>query len=133
VLVKKACKFRLYPNQEQREALAVQFGHARLVYNHYRAVREGYYLDTGTGLTYRDCADDLADILKVEHPWLCEADSQVLQQALKDLDRAYINFFDGRAGYPTFKRKHDKQSIRYPQRFKVNSSTTGMRMPPSIF
>jgi putative transposase len=122
VQVKKAFKFRIYPNQAQREALSVQFGHARFVYNHYRAVREGYYLDTGTGLAYRDCADDLADILKVEHPWLKEADSQVLQQALKDLDRAYINFFAGRADYPNFKSKHDKQSIRYPQRFKVNGN-----------
>jgi putative transposase len=122
MLVKKAFKFRIYPNQEQRDALTIQFGHARFVYNHYRAVRESYYLDAGTGINYRDCADDLSDILKVEHPWLKDADSQVLQQALKDLDRAYVNFFEGRADYPNFKSKHGKQSIRYPQRFKVNGN-----------
>lgn len=122
MLVKKAFKFRIYPNQEQRAALAVQFGHARFVYNHYRRVREEYYQETHTGLTYRDCTDDLADILKVEHPWLREADAQVLQQALKDLDRAYVNFFEGRAGYPKFKSKHRKQSIRYPQRFKISDN-----------
>ncbi len=120
MLVQKAFKFRLYPNQSQQAALAVQFGHARFVYNHYRAVREGYYLDTGTGLSYRDCADDLSDILKVDYPWLKEADSQTLQQVLKDLERAYKNFFEGRAAYPNFKSKHDKQAIRYPQRFKLN-------------
>lgn len=122
MLIRKAFKFRIYPNREQREALAVQFGHARFVYNYYRAAREGYYLDTRTGLNYRDCADHLAGILKAEYPWLREADSQALQAALKDLDRAYVNFFEGRADYPKFKSKHGKQSIRYPQRFKVNGN-----------
>ncbi|MCX6045942.1 MAG: RNA-guided endonuclease TnpB family protein [Chloroflexi bacterium] len=123
MIVQKAFKFRIYPNhsqQAERGALwAKQFGAVRFVYNHYRAVREGYYLDTGSGLNYNDCAMDLADILKVDYPWLKEADSQTLQQALKDLDRAYKNFFEGRADYPHFHSKHDKQSIRYPQRFKV--------------
>jgi putative transposase len=45
-----------------------------------------------------------------------------MQQTLKDLDRAYVNFFDGRAGYPAFHGKHGKQSIRYPQRFKANGN-----------
>lgn len=120
MLIQKAFRFRLYPNSTQQSALAKQFGAARFVYNYYRAIREGYYLDTGTGLTYVDCANDLADILKVDYPWLKEADSQVLQQTLKDLDRAYVNFFEGRADYPNFRSKHDNQNIRYPQRFKLN-------------
>lgn len=119
--IKKAFKFRLYPNKVQQAELAKQFGAVRFVYNHYRAVREGYYLDTGTGLTYNDCAHDLSDILKDDYPWLKEADSQVLQQALQDLDRAYQNFFAGRVAYPNFHRKHAKQAIRYPQRFKLNN------------
>ncbi len=120
MIIQKAFKFRLYPNRSQQSALAVQFGHVRFVYNHYRAAREGFYIDTGTGLTYNDCALDLAQILKVDYPWLKEADSQTMQQALKDLDKAYVNFFAGRAGYPSFHGKHGKQAIRYPQRFKVN-------------
>jgi putative transposase len=51
---------------------------------------------------------------------LRQADSQVLQEALRNLGRAYVNFFVKRAEYPKFKSKHSKQSIRYPQRFKVN-------------
>lgn len=118
--IRKAFKFRIYPTNSQQSELAKQFGAVRFVYNHYRAVREGYYIDTGTGLNYNDCSNDLTQQLKVEFPWLKEADSQALQQSLKDLDRAYVNFFEGRAGYPCFHGKHDKQSIRYPQRFKVN-------------
>jgi putative transposase len=120
MLIRKAFRFRVYPNQAQQSALAIQFGHTRFVYNHYRTVREGYYLDTGTSLTYADCTTDLADVLKIDYPWLKDADSQALQQAIKDLDRAYQNFFAGRAAYPTFRRKFDRQTIRYPQRFKVS-------------
>lgn len=120
MLIRKAFKFRICPNRTQQAALVQQFGAARFVYNHYRAVREGYYLDTGAGLTYNDCATDLTDTLKVDYPWLKQADSQVLQQVLKDLDRAYVNFFAGRAAYPNFHSKHANQSIRYPQRFKLN-------------
>lgn len=119
MLIQKAFKFRIYPNNSQQKALAIQFGCARFVYNHYRAVREGFYIDTGTGLNYYDCQTDLADILKVDYPWLKQGDSQALQGALKDLDRAYVNFFEGRADYPNFHRKSDQQSIRYPQRFRV--------------
>lgn len=96
-MIRKAFKFRIYPDREQAAKLDKQFGYARFVYNHYRAVREGYYQDTGTGLTYNDCATDLSERLKVEHPWLKDADSQAVQQALMDLDKAYKNFFEGRA------------------------------------
>jgi transposase len=124
VQIRKSFKFRIYPSQTQRSALAVQFGPgapwARFVYNFYRAAREDFYLDTGKGLSYEDCAEHLVGILKVDYPWLKEADSQTLQQTLKNLDRAYINFFEGRAGCPHFKSKHGKQLIRYPQRFKIN-------------
>lgn len=120
--IQKAFKYRIYPDSEQQAELAIQFGCVRFVYNHYRAVREGYYIDTGTGLTYYDCQNDLTDQLKVEYPWLKTADSQALQGAIRDLDRAYQNFFAGRAEYPNFKRKFDKQSIRYPQRFKLEGN-----------
>ena len=118
-MIRKAFKFRIYPDREQAAKLDKQFGCARFVYNHYRAAREGYYQDTGTGLTYNDCATDLSERLKIDHPWLKDADSQAIQQALMDLDKAYKNFFEGRADYPKFKKKHGKQSIRYPQRFKI--------------
>jgi putative transposase len=123
VKLRKAFKFRIYPTENQAAELAIQFGHARFVYNFYRAAREGYYLDTGEGLSYEDCAEHLKDILKADYPWLKEADSQTLQQKLKDLDRAYKNFFDKRADYPNFKAKHEDQSIRYPQRFKIKHAS----------
>lgn len=118
---RRTYKFRIYPNQIQQQVLAVQFGHTRFVYNHYRAKREQVYKETGKGLSYVDCANGLKQ-LKAEYKWLKEADSQILQQSLKDLDQAYKNFFEKRANYPRFKSCHNKQSIRYPQRFKLKDS-----------
>src|SRR5205085_1283362 len=76
--VKKAFKFRIYPNSSQHTAPARQFGNTHIVYNHYLAMREGYYLVTGTSLNYNDCAMNLVGRLKVNKPWLKEADSQIL-------------------------------------------------------
>lgn len=121
MLIRKAFKFRIYPNQAQSSTLDAQFDHARFVYNHYLAAREGYYLDTGATLSYADCNLDLTDLKKRPgYEWLKEADSQVLQESLRNLDAAYRNFFTGHARYPNFKSKHSKQSIRYPQRFKID-------------
>ena len=120
MLVKKAFKYRIYPNKEQQQRLAVQFGHARFVYNWGLTLRKTHYRQTGQGLSYFDCNVRLTELKsQSEYAWLKEADSQVLQQKLKDLDRAYVNFFEQRADYPTFKSKRSKQSIRYPQRFKI--------------
>lgn len=121
--IKQGFKYRIYPNQIQQEQLAIQFGHTRYVYNLYLQTRTEYYRLTGRSSNYYTCANDLK-LLKSEtdHLWLKEADSQVLQQSLKDLNTAFKNFFAGRAKYPNFKRKFGKQSIRYPQRFKIEGN-----------
>jgi putative transposase len=121
MVIKKAFKFRIYPTSAQQAALAIQFGHARFVYNMALAARKTHYEEYGQGLNYNDTAYMLT-VIKPFVPWLKEADSQVLQQSLKNLDRAYVNFFEGRADYPKFKKKFDAQSIRYPQRFEVSGN-----------
>ena len=58
--------------------------------------------------------------LKVEYPWLkSDCYSQVLQSVALNLDKAYKNFFAGRAKFPRFKSLHHKQSIQYPQNVTV--------------
>jgi putative transposase len=120
-MICRGFRFRLYPNQAQQRALAVQFGHARFVYNWGLAMRKAYYAEHGKGLSYYALKRQLTELKqRDEFAWLNEADSQVLQAKIKDLDRAYRHFFAKRARYPRFKsRKHD-QKIRYPQRFKLD-------------
>ena len=57
--------------------------------------------------------------LKQEYEWLTETHSQVLQSVSLHMSRAFVNFFEKRAMYPSFKSKHRKQSIQYPQGVKI--------------
>lgn len=61
--------------------------------------------------------------------FLSEAHSQILQQVLKDLDRAYKNFFEKRAGFPRFKKKGLHDAFRYPQGFKLDESNSRIFLP----
>lgn len=109
-----AYKYRIYPTAAQAKALDFHFGAVRYVYNRYRAAREGYYQDTGETLSEFDCSLDLTEHKReAGNEWLQQAYNQSLQQAIRDLDRAYRNFFAGRARYPRFKGKRSHQSIRY--------------------
>jgi len=67
---------------------------------------------------------------KQENPWLYEIHSQVLQSAIVDLDVAFKNFFEGRAGRPAPKKKFKCQdSFRYPQGFKVEEGNKRIYLP----
>lgn len=62
------------------------------------------YVDMSKYLTaWRNCC---------ETPWLAAAPRSALQYVLKDLEKAYANFFAGRAKFPRFKRKGDRNSFR---------------------
>lgn len=114
-------KIRIYPTNKQAQSIAVQFGYARFVYNNALATSQELYRATGKGLNYHEMAIRLPK-LKKELEWLKDADSQVLQQSLQHLSRAFENFFARRGKYPRFKSKHCRQSIQYPQRVKINGS-----------
>jgi putative transposase len=71
--------------------------------------------------------NDRLPSLKKEFEWLAGPYSQVLQSVSLNLSRAFVNFFEGRASFPNFKSKHDKQSIQYPQNVKITDE--GLRFP----
>ena len=125
MIVRKAFRFRIYPTSEQEQALALQFGHARFVWNWALGLRKFAYRETGKGIRYYDLKRRATALkYQAETAWLREADSQVLQAKIEDLEKAYKNFFAKRAKYPRFKSKRDGQSIRYPQRFKFDENST---------
>ena len=110
-------KFRIYPSEEQAEAIGKNFGCCRFVYNYYLEKRIKAYKERKELLNYRDCSKDMTN-LKNRFDWLKEADSTSLQCSLIDLDRAFINYFRGirrkqNIGYPKFKRKRkNRESYR---------------------
>jgi len=98
--------------------LAKSFGCARWFYNYALNLTSETYKQTGKGLS-RDEIIRLLPSLKKEHEWLSEVPSQVLQQAALNLSSAFLNFFEGRTKYPNFKKKQNRQSIRFPQHCKL--------------
>lgn len=114
-------KFRIYPNTEQQTLIQKTFGCARFVYNHFLAQRIAEYKITGKSLT-RFQQDKSLTALKQEIDWLREPDKCALQNALKDLDTAYKNFFrsvksGGKTGFPRFKSKRNRRKS-----YKTNSN-----------
>ncbi|MBW9474764.1 transposase, partial [Escherichia coli] len=59
-----------------------------------------------------------------ETQWLKDSPSQPLQQSLKDLERAYKNFFRKRAAFPRFKKRGQNDAFRYPQGVKLDQENS---------
>ncbi|PHX55001.1 transposase [Tychonema bourrellyi FEM_GT703] len=118
----KAFNYRIYPTSEQSILLAKSFGCARWFYNYALNLTSETYKQTGKGLSRNEIIN-LLPSLKKEYEWLTEAPSQALQQAALNLSSAFLNFFEGRAKYPNFKKKQNRQSIRFPQGCKLKDDT----------
>ena len=108
-------EYRIYPNATQRETIAKTFGCCRWVYNHTLAMRKQAYEDGEKILHINEYIKQIPAWKKDKDTnWLKDADSMALQQSLRDLDKAYKNFFrnPGKTGFPKFKSKRNRQSYR---------------------
>ena len=125
----KTYKYRMYPNEEQREMLLNQFGACRFVYNWSLEQKIKAYETDQTTLSCYNLNAMLPD-LKKEHEWLKEANSQSLQQTQKRLDSAFKRFFREKNGFPKFKsRKNPIQSFGVPQGYKVDFDNDQVKLP----
>ena len=114
--MKSRWTFRCYPTPEQEQHLARTFGCVRYIWNWALRARTDAFR-AGERMGYP--ATDKALTLLKQQPetvWLNEVSSVCLQQALRDLQVAFSNFFDKRAAYPSFKRKEARQSANYTER-----------------
>ena len=112
--VKVRYRFRFYPTDEQKNTLARVFGACRYVYNWALRMRTDAYFKDNVSVGYDESSARLT-VLKTtpEHVWLNEISCVPTQQALRHLQTAFVNFFEKRAGYPSFKKKTGDQSAEY--------------------
>ena len=105
--MKRAFRFRFYPTDEQAITLARTFGCVRLVWNRALAHRTTAWYERQERVNY-NTASALLTQWKHEPDlsFLNEVSSVPLQQCLRHQQRAFTNFFEGRARYPRFKSKH---------------------------
>ena len=113
-MTRRAYQFRFYPNQEQRIQLAQTFGSCRFVYNWALRLRTDAYYQHQEKMSYKETSNQLTSLKKnPEFSWLKDVTAVPLQQALRHLNTAFLNFFSGRARHPKFKKKRNKQSATY--------------------
>jgi putative transposase len=118
----KAYKFRLCPNKEQKILINKSVGCARYIYNHFLdKAKENEYK------SYSKFSKELTQ-LKKELEWLKEPDKFSLQNALKDLDRAFKNFFSKKYDFPKFKSKKNPKNSYRTNKFTRKSGTTNIEI-----
>jgi putative transposase len=137
MMTHRGYRFRLYATLEQ-EALFRQFaGVCRLVYNLALEQRRDwwrhYERETGGKLNYAAQCRELT-MLRAAFDWIAAVPVNVQQQALRDLDKAFANFFAGRARYPTPRRKGEHDAFRFPaihcgELKKINAKWSVIRLP----
>ena len=129
---RQAFKYRIEPTGEQQRKLRQFAGSCRFVFNKALALQRA---NRGSGekfIGYVPMAKHLtAWRNSAETPWLKDAPVHPLQHALKDLDRAYSNFFAKRADFPRFKKKGMGDSFRYPdpKQIKLDQGNARLFLP----
>jgi len=104
-------------------------GSCRVVYNKALAWQNAQYQEDNTfKFGYTKIANQLPQ-WKGELTWLKDAPSQTLQQALKNLESSFRNFFAKRADFPKFKKKGVNDSFRFPQGFKLEQQNNRIFLP----
>ena len=95
-------KFRMYPNQKQKELINKTMGCVRFIYN--------YFLDKKESNAYNGIIH--IPTLAKEKTFLKEVDSCALRNSLFNLENAYKRYYNGVGGYPKFKKKDTNNSYK---------------------
>jgi putative transposase len=121
MLIQRAYKYELHPNNLQRTHLRQHAGTARFTYNWGLEQRNKLYSEKTRKERYTDAIKQhktLNTLKKTKFPWMYQVSKCAPQEALRDLQQAFKNFFDGLkgkrppVGYPKFKRKGVNDNFR---------------------
>jgi putative transposase len=120
MLTNKAYRYELDPNNSQRSYLAQHAGVARFAYNWGLEQRIKQYKNNQGDARFTDAMKQhksLNSLKKDQFPWMYETSKCAPQEALRDLHRAFKNFYRGmkngqKIGFPRFKRRGIKDSFR---------------------
>jgi putative transposase len=137
-------RFELRPNKEQGRKLRSIAGSCRYVYNRALELQKARYAANEKHLSYAElCRVLTAWRHDPETIWLAESPIHPLQQALKNLEQAYTNFFEdlkkAKRGEirpedvrePQKKKRYRHDSLRYPdpKQFKLDSANDRIFLP----
>jgi putative transposase len=113
-MTERAYRYRFYPTPEQEQLLHRTLGCVRLVYNKALHTRTEAWYERQERVDYKKTSGMLTQWKKQEDlQFLNEVSSVPLQQGLRNLQKAFTNFWAGRTGYPNFKKKHSGGSAEF--------------------
>lgn len=126
----QAFKYELTPNGEQQRQMRRFAGSCRFVFNKALILQKTRYEQGEKKLGYAGLCKLLTEWRNsADTTWLANAPVHPLQQSLKDLERAYTNFFAKRANFPRFKKKGQHDSFRYPDGVKLDQANSRLYLP----
>jgi len=125
----QAFRYELRPDGQQERQMRRLAGACRFVYNRALALQKERLEAGEKKLGYAGLCQLLTEWRhSPETTWLAAAPVHPLQQSLKDLERAYANFFAKRAGFPRFKKKGWHDSFRYPDPKQIKLAQVNSRL-----
>ncbi|ECU9386559.1 transposase [Salmonella enterica subsp. enterica serovar Newport] len=126
----RAFKFRLRPDGQQEREMRRFAGACRFVFNRALALQNENHDAGNKYISYTKMTSWLVEWKNAsETQWLKDSPSQPLQQSLKDLERAYKNFFQKRVAFPRFKKRGQNDAFRYPQGVKLDQENSRIFLP----
>jgi len=104
--MRRAYRFRIYPNHDQQVLFGKTFGCCRFIYNRMLSDKKDWYEK------HHEMLRTTPAQYKKEYEWLKEVDSLALANVQLHLEAAYRKFFrEEKAGFPRYKTKrHNRQS-----------------------
>ena len=129
---RQAFKFELRPTGDQQRHMRRFAGSCRFVFNKALALQKDRYEHGEKKLGYAGLCKLLTEWRNsTETIWLADVPVHPLQQKLKDLERAYSNFFAKRADFPRFKKKGRSAHFRYPdpKQFTLDQPNSRVFLP----
>jgi putative transposase len=121
-----AYKFKLVPTLEQTKAFSSWSGTCRFLYNLCLEHRILFWQQYHISVKWAEQDKELKNLKKCEgFEWIKESPAQILQQSLKDLDKAFKSFWKSGFGFPKYKKKGFGDSFRFPdsKQFSVQRVT----------
>ena len=131
MLINKAYRYELDPNNIQRSSLAQHAGVARFAYNWGLEKRIAQYKNNQGDDRFTDAIEQhklLNSLKKTEFPWMYETSKCAPQESLRDLHRAFRNFYRGlksgkKVGFPRFKKRGVRDSFRLTGTIRFHERT----------
>jgi putative transposase len=126
-------RYRLYPSPAQEILLLEVCGHARYVWNLGLEQRLMWRRWKGPTPNLAVQSRQLTEV-RAAFPWLSEGSVTVQQQALRDLDQAWRNFFAGTHDKPTWRKRGQHEGFRIVGRHALlvrqdNAKWSSVRIP----